>query len=309
MSTLNHLLPLDWNIKLSSKLYNEDVKRENPTAIVFLIDQSSSMKRNTVFKGKSFTYAEVVADMINTSLNELIGRCTKSEGVRDYFEICVIGYGGQTSKSAEILWENALVGNVWVTISGLKFNTNMKDSEVEKNIRGKITKSIQKVPYWFEAKSNYMTPMGAAFDKAYDCLLDWITNEHKNAYPPVVINITDGEQTDCSDSELLQKADKIKSLHTTDGHVLLMNCHIGNDVVKSVQFPITKNELPDNTNCELLFDMSSDMPLVYSQKILGFTTHNESDTTPKGFAYNANMDILFNLIDIGTSGATTHITQ
>jgi glutathione peroxidase-family protein len=39
------------------------------------------------------TKAEFVADALNRTLVNLVTRCTKSEGVRDYFEVGVIGYG------------------------------------------------------------------------------------------------------------------------------------------------------------------------------------------------------------------------
>ena len=40
--------------------------------------------------------ADVVADAINRFLQELSIKCAKEEGVRDYFHVGVIGYGGSS---------------------------------------------------------------------------------------------------------------------------------------------------------------------------------------------------------------------
>ena len=72
--------------------YEAQISRTNPTAFLFVVDQSGSMS-DKMSSGRS--KAEFVADALNRTLMNLITRCTKSEGVRDYFEIGVLGYGGQ----------------------------------------------------------------------------------------------------------------------------------------------------------------------------------------------------------------------
>lgn len=54
--------------------------------------------------------AQQLADVLNRTLANLIVRCTKSEGTRNYFEIGVLAYGGsgvyngfQGSLSSQIL--------------------------------------------------------------------------------------------------------------------------------------------------------------------------------------------------------------
>jgi hypothetical protein len=37
--------------------------------------------------------ADFVADAVNRTLHDLVIRCTKTEEVRNYYEIAVIGYG------------------------------------------------------------------------------------------------------------------------------------------------------------------------------------------------------------------------
>jgi hypothetical protein len=70
--------------------YAAQISRNSPTAFLFVVDQSSSMADKMV-SGRS--KAGFVADALNRNLASLVIRCTKFEGVRDYFDIGVIGYG------------------------------------------------------------------------------------------------------------------------------------------------------------------------------------------------------------------------
>jgi len=302
-------IPASNNKSASNKQeYNAEINRTNPTAIIIMIDQSTSMSFEDIdYKGEILNYSEIVANMVNQMLNELIGRCTKSEGVRNYFDICVIGYGGKSAIEANILWEDGLEDKDWVSISELKENAKYKKKTVTKLIRGKEKTSEIDVPYWFEAVANYKTPMGDAFRKSYALLNDWI-EEHQESYPPVVINITDGMQSDMEAPELKEEAEKIKALRTNDGNVLLLNCHISNSD-QSIIFPLSyENDLGDEYS-ELLYEMSSVMPESYNVDISKMRNDGEVFSNYKGMAYNANMDMLFNLIDIGTSGATQQLNQ
>jgi hypothetical protein len=40
--------------------------------------------------------SDVVADSLNRLLTEVAIRCAKEEGVRDYFYVSVLGYGGRS---------------------------------------------------------------------------------------------------------------------------------------------------------------------------------------------------------------------
>lgn len=72
--------------------YNAEISRTNPTCFLFLIDQSGSMSEPIGGQSGS-RKADGVADALNKLLQNLIIKSCKSEGVRDYFHIGVIGYG------------------------------------------------------------------------------------------------------------------------------------------------------------------------------------------------------------------------
>jgi len=308
MKSLKHLQPFNWNIELNKIQYDAEINRKNPSAIVFMVDQSGSMASKRYYKGEYQSQAKIVSEMINELLNELIGRCTKSEGVRDYFDICVLGYGNNDSE-ADILWEGNLKGKEWVSISELKKNADYEKRTIVTTIRGKTkTKEID-VPYWFKPVNRSLTPMGAAFKKVHALLSEWIQDKgNENSYPPVVINITDGAQTDCTNEELIESAKKVQALNTKDGHVLVLNCHISASNDESVKFPLTVDELNDSYSLRM-FEMSSIMPNSFGIDIKNIRNDNDIFNHYRGMVFNANMDDLFNFIDIGTSGSTQQLTS
>jgi hypothetical protein len=71
--------------------YEAQISRSSPTAFLFVVDQSGSMS-DKMASGKS--KAEFVADALNRILMDLVTRCRKAEGVRYYFDVGVLGYGG-----------------------------------------------------------------------------------------------------------------------------------------------------------------------------------------------------------------------
>ena len=295
------------NIDLNKFTYCSEINRKRPTAFIIMIDQSTSMRFEKIaYKGSLQTYAYIVADMVNSFLNELIYRCTKSEGVRDYFDICVIGYGGKSAVESNILWEGNLAGKDWVKISELKENAQFEKRTVENSIRGKIKTQDVVIPYWFKPVANYKTPMGHAFEKAHELINSW-TVKNKDSYPPVVINITDGFQTDYSNTEILEVAQKIQALNTHDGNVLVLNSHIAKSGTSQF-FPYDVDLLGQNKNSELLFKMSSIMPETFNKAISAHRGDTEILERYRGMTFNASINQLLNFIDIGTSGVFQQLT-
>ncbi len=84
---------------------------------------------------------------------------------------------------------------------------------------------------------------GSAFDKCTEIL--W-TSQHANSFPHIVINITDGEQTDCQPDQLLEKVYQLHQNKTHYGKTLLFNVHISASTEQSVIFPESMSELPHN---------------------------------------------------------------
>src|SRR5262245_60022743 len=78
--------------------YTAAISRANPTAFLFLVDQSSSMLEPYGAQPEK-SKAEGVADAINRLLQNLVLKCAKAEGVRDYFYAGIIGYGAEVGSA------------------------------------------------------------------------------------------------------------------------------------------------------------------------------------------------------------------
>src|SRR5438132_13648689 len=72
--------------------YQAEISRTSPTAILMVMDQSTSMNHR-LNSGQS--KAAFLADVLNKTLYTIITNCPKSDGVRDYFHCGVAAYGGE----------------------------------------------------------------------------------------------------------------------------------------------------------------------------------------------------------------------
>jgi hypothetical protein len=158
---------------------------------------------------------------------------------------------------------------------------------------GGLVNQTVKFPVWFEPVARGETPMSDALNQAYLLLQDWVS-KHPNAYPPIAINITDGEATG---GDPTPNAQAIRSLATTDGDVLLFNCHISSHSTVSIIFPSDESGLPDDY-ARMLFRMSSLLPdkLRQAAQSEGLNVGEQA----RGFAFNADLVELIRFLDIGT---------
>src|SRR3954454_16112918 len=73
-------------------MYSAQITRGNPTCVILILDQSGSM--GDPFSGDTnIRKADYVSDIVNHTLHDLVIRCTKTEEVRNYYHVAVIGYG------------------------------------------------------------------------------------------------------------------------------------------------------------------------------------------------------------------------
>ena len=285
--------------KIQSKIpYTAQITRSTPTAFIFLLDHSVSMKSTTTLLGETMSMAEAVARIVNRQINELVLRCIKSNEVRHYFDIAVVGYG-ESSYSA---WQGNLAGRDFVSPEELRDNPYKRIivREEKKTRKGLVVKEVEKVQ-WIE--SNYTgswTHFHKAFDHAKRLLDSWMENHHdQDCYPPTIIHITDGLYNGASKSEVQQKANELKSMFTNDGNVLLFNIHITPDNDNGFTFPKSKDELEENRYAQDLFDLSSLLPLRYNEEICKLKSTDPS-VRHSAMAVNADMSTLIKLMDIGT---------
>lgn len=149
--------------------YEAPISRNNPAAFLFIVDQSGSMS-DKMSSGRS--KAEFVADALNRTLMNLITRCTKSEGVRDYFEVGVLGYGGQGVSDG---FSGLPGGQILSPISVLEQNPVRVEDRTRKmdDGAGGIVETTIKFPVWFGPVAGGGTPMREALTRAAEELVIW----------------------------------------------------------------------------------------------------------------------------------------
>lgn len=272
--------------------YIAEISRSNPTAFLFVVDQSASME-DKLPSGRS--KAQQVADVLNRTLATLITRCTKSEGTRNYFDIGVIGYGGSDARNGFQGGLNASILNSISDIEASPLKIEDRTKKMDDGAGGIIEQPI-KFPIWFEPSASGGTPMCNAIMTAAEQMAAWC-DAHPDCYPPTVLHITDGESTDGNPEEL---ASQLRQIRTNDGEVLLFNLHVSSFGADPIEFPASETSLPDAYS-KMLFRMSSPLPehLVRFAQEKGFKVSMES----RGFMFNANAIQIVDFFDIGTRAA------
>jgi len=235
--------------------------------------------------------SEGVADVINRLLQNLVLKCSKEDGIRDYFHVAVIGYGDRVGPA----FTGALSGRDLAPIGAIGNNPAKIEARAKKTDDGAggILEQNIRFPIWLEATASGGTPMSQALRSAKDTAASWISS-HPSGFPPVIINITDGEATD---GDPRQDAAAIRQLESGDGRVLLFNIHISSQRAAPIEFPATPAGLPDRF-AEQLFEMSSELPphMVSVARQDGLPVGDGS----RGFAFQADMVALIRFLDIGT---------
>jgi hypothetical protein len=274
--------------------YSAEISRTNPGCFIFLIDQSGSMIE-PISGGDGRRKCDIVSDSINRLLHNLIIKCARGEGIRDFYELAVVGYGATVAPG----FSGPLAGRDIVALSEVANNP----ARVEERVKdlddgaGGVIQQKTKFPVWFEPIAKGTTPMGAALDLAHHLLTGWCQS-HNYSYPPIVINISDGEATDFGPEP---QAEALTTLHTSDGNVLLLNIHISGENLTPIVFPDSDEDLPDEF-ARTLFEVSSPLPANMRE-----LAKNESLTLgeeARGFAFNADMIELIRFLDIGTRSST-----
>ena len=271
-------------------MYSAEISRANPTCFVFLLDQSASMQ-DQIGSGEGQRKCDVVADAINRLLSELAIKCAKEEGIRDYFHVAVIGYGANVGPALA----GPLAGRDLVPLSELAGSPARLESRTKKipDGAGGLVDDEVRFPIWVDPVANGGTPMSNAFTKAQSIISAWLVT-NPSCFPPVVLNLTDGESTD---GDPTYPADGVRQLASTDGETLLFNLHVSSDSSPAISFPDSDTGLP-NQYARLLFNISSILPD-------GMRTYTQQQGIPvsaatRGFVFNADMTSVVQFLDIGT---------
>lgn len=279
-----------------SRPYSEEISRTKPSCIVFLIDQSGSMAEGfDDIAAADAAKAQGAADALNRCLANIIMRCTKDEGIRDYFYIGIWGYGnGVTMGLPGVDLDNPLI-----PVSKL-----YTMSRIENRVRqvpdgqGGMRNQTVRFPVWIDPQADGETPMCQALTMVKDGVGRWI-EKHPDSYPPTIINITDGASTDGDPRFVGWKIMEMQNDNRS--RALLFNIHItSNSKMPPILYPSDPKNL--HSYAKLLFEMSSELPskLVVEARMGGLDIREGAH----GFVFNAGLTDLVRFLDIGTRMTT-----
>jgi len=277
--------------------YVAEISRANPSVFLFLVDQSGSMGDPFGGGNEGQSKAVGLSDALNRLLHNLVIKCTKSEGVRDYFHVGVVGYGSQAGVGSA--FSARIASETLIPISRIADTPLRIEERLTKTSDGAggLVDLQVKLPVWIDPRAEDGTPMCAGLQFAWDVLSNWIA-AHPDSYPPTLLNITDGAATD---GDPLPMANSVMQLATADGNVLLYNCHISSFRSSPVVFPSEEGVLPHDEFATRLFRMSSTLP----PKVQDAAVSEGYELGPgaRGFAFNTDLVELIRFIDIGTRPA------
>lgn len=228
-------------------VYEKKVERQFPTSITMILDDSGSMSQAMV--GTTDARCAWVERYTSIILKELLARSTEVRAeqpvVKARYFLDVILYG-----STPTVWNNESEAlDIGVAVE--KFSQQNHSFGLNGGLAG--------------------TDAKAAFELALPRLQHAVQQDRfKDSFPPMVFHLTDGEsQTDAEDV-----ANRIKSLTTSDGNVLVVNAYIGTSTALKYKdnndFPgyVDEQDVGGNPDNLRLFRMSSVMPDTIRQNLI-----------------------------------------
>jgi hypothetical protein len=225
--------------------YIADVTEKQPTLIMFLVDFSMS--------------AEEVCKQLNIFLYSLITSCARGDGIRSYFDICVICYGcGEPRNVARGLLSNSLINSI-SSFDSSPLRVEDRKKKVDDGAGGLI-EIATKFPVWFEENYKFQPNINTSNDlnlglvQSAKLLVEWC-ERNTAAYPPTFIHVGIGDSINSESERIISL---MKEISTRDGEVVVFNVDL--DSHDSFPEDETKLALPSSRK---LFQLASDLPLHY----------------------------------------------
>lgn len=300
-------------------MYDKKITSDEPTLMVFLIDQSGSMGEPLAEKeGVVYTIAKIAKILTDTFLYESIRRCQRGNVFKPYIDFAIIGYG--------VSVHSALPK---IPLEQFPFSvTKLADTYIAKNVSNPDVDPIIPLPKleWLEERADSnVTPMLAAFTKAREIVEKWLP-DHQTSFPPVVINLSDGapnddpvfkqicqeaaEQgnprlpSDLSQTGLVIQSKAIQDMGTENGKCLVLNAHISARGHKEILYPSTIDEAENiDPLARFMFEMSSTIP--DSLREYGTKTMKlKLEPNARFFIFNAGITSLMSFMQFGTTQPT-----
>ena len=271
--------------------YSQEISRQNKALFIFLLDQSFSMEDPLAGGERKIDQLTLA---INAWLQNMVITCSKAEGFKDFFDICILGYGTDENSNPIIgsVLAGPLAGREIVSIEDIAKNQARMEnvtSLIPDEETGEMLSMDKEMPVWIDATTHGATPICSAIVKACDIIDAWIP-QHDSSFPPIVIHITDGES---SEGDPIPYADALKQRCTKDGNVLFFNCCLSATAADPFLFRGNSELMPDDF-ARRLFQMSSLLPekMVDRGRAMGI----DLEPNARGMAFNADMVCLIKFL-------------
>ena len=270
-------------------MYEAEISRWNPTSFIFLLDQSASMNEEVPV---GISKAEVATNFLNECLKEMIVIGSKPNGVSDYVDVAVLGYGESgvinCLKTERIISPLSEIQQSVIRVENRKKRVSDDD--------GSVIEVEVRFPIWVEAKAKgdnatKLESMKDALMETATQLAYWCEN-HPNSYPPILMHITDGIYGGDL-GEISEIVEIIKEFSTNDGNVLMFNLQISADSADPIVFP---DSLPNSYSCsqrsQPLFAMSSELPIGAMEYLHDYFVEHHLNLKSRGFLFNSTWDAI-----------------
>ena len=281
-------------------MYSQEITRQHRTAFILALDRSGSMQESVRFGKKVMSKAEAVSIIANALITELIDRCRRTDSLRNYYDVAVVDYSNDNIEM--LLGRDGMLSIDDLSRISPRRRTLSNEEQLSEQNSAIFQHSLDE---WFSPHAEGNTPMYEAMLRVRDLAKEWCEkSENRQSFPPVVINITDGEASDCDDNELRDICEQIKRIATDDGNVLLINIHISTDsTLPAIIFPMAEELTGAGRYSRLLAECSSVMPSAFDGAICEMKGRG---ATPPffGMGYNASIIELLSMVNIGSRSVT-----
>ena len=274
-------------------MYTQRITRSQPSFLVLLLDRSTSMISH--IEGRDQTKAEFLADAVNQTLANLALVCAREDGIHDYAHVAVLGYGSEVSSAIPGGHERCTISQ----LGSSPLRVEERRTLVPDGVGGTTERQLQ-LPVWVEPVADGLTSMVAALERATELVEGW-TAEFPTAFPPIVLNVTDGAATD---GDPVLAAERLRKVASDDGATLLFNVHVSDLGGDPVTFPRDAAELAhlDDGWAQMLFQMSSPLPDLLVE--LGGARGMDVRAGSRGMTYLASASELVSFLQLGTMTVT-----
>lgn len=284
---------------MSASQYQQEISSDHHGLFVFVLDQSGSMAASWPGAESGEPKSEELANHVNQTLSELGSLSVKNGIYKRRGDVVLIGYGGKyaSGESADGLFGGALSSKKKQAIP----IPDIVDNPLRVHQDGQ-----DEIYVWIEPHAHGGTPMAEGLRLAKSVIDAWVSSEnHKDSFPPVVFNITDGAPNDAS--EALTAAREIQGITTNHGNALLISIHIPDSVKEAICYPSSKASLNGDKALELMFEMSSELPPQLYELAMGAGL--PVAPASRLMLANATPDQVFQLMSFGTRGVAESIQE